>query len=248
EYAAVEMLYDVFSSNRFDLIVLDTPPSQNAIDFLEAPSKMLNFLEQSSTQWFLKPSAVAGRLSMKIFDVGSSIIAGTLGKMAGGETIRELSSFLVALSDLYDGFAERHEAVRSLLSSEDLGFVLVTSTQANQRAAMRRFRNDLAAGGFKTRGVIINRVRHVDYSTETLQAELDSAKLDLSTAELEALSQALDEEHLLARQDAKAIEALRAEIGTTPMIELPELPLDAHDLASLAALHTRFLEPGPSKS
>ena len=96
--------------------------------------------------------------------------------------------------------------------------------------------------------MIINRVRHVDYSTETLQAELDSAKLDLSTAELEALSQALDEEHLLARQDAKAIEALRAEIGTTPMIELPELPLDAHDLASLAALHTRFLEPGPSKS
>ena len=210
EYAAVEMLYDVFASNRFDLIVLDTPPSQNAIDFLEAPSKMLNFLEQSSTQWFLKPSAVAGRLSMKLFDVGTSIIAGTLGKMAGGETIRELSDFLVALSDLYDGFAVRHEAVRSLLSSEDLGFVLVTSTQANQRAAMRRFRNDLATGGFKTRGVVINRIRHVDYEPNEVRRDLDANQATLSEAERSELLGALDEEYFLAKQDAKADEEFGA--------------------------------------
>ena len=248
EYAAVEMLYDVFSSGRYDLIVLDTPPSQNAIDFLEAPNKMLNFLEQSSTQWFLKPSAVAGRLSMKIFDVGSSLIAGTLGKMAGGDTIRELSDFLVALSDLYDGFAERHEAVRKLLASEDLGFILVTSTQANQRAAMRRFRNDLAAGGFKTRGVVINRVRQVDYSPDDVsQALLEETDKELEPEQQELLG-ALNEEHYLAQQDAKAIEALQGEMGHIPLIQLPELPLDAHDLASLAALHTHFLDISSPKS
>ncbi len=242
EYAAVEMLYDVYASGRYDLIVLDTPPSQNAIDFLEAPSKMINFIEQSSNQWFLKPSAMAGKLGLKLLDVGASIISKTLGKMAGGETIKELSQFLVAFSDLYDGFQKRYEAVRTLMASSEVGFILVTSTQANQRAAMRRFQNDLGAAGFKTRGVVVNRIRQVNYPLQEVLEQLNQIKPALSAEQISELSRALEEEAYLAQQDQKGLNDLEHEVSQIPIIKLPELRLDAHDLDSLSRLHGAFLD------
>jgi len=246
EYAAVEMLYDVYASGRYDLIVLDTPPSQNAIDFLEAPSKMINFIEQSSNQWFLKPSAMAGKIGLKILDVGASIISKTLGKMAGGEAIKELSQFLVAFSDLYDGFEKRYDSVRTLMGSEEVGFVLVTSTQANQRAAMRRFQNDLATAGFKTRAIVVNRIRQVGYELSEVLGGLKELATPLSEQEQEELATALEEEAYLACQDQRGLKALESELSKTPIYRLPELRLDAHDLESLSKLHRAFLAPsGP---
>jgi len=241
EYAAVEMLYDVYASGRYDLIVLDTPPSQNAIDFLEAPSKMINFIEQSSNQWFLKPSAIAGKLGLRLLDVGASIISKTLGKMAGGETIKELSQFLVAFSDLYDGFQKRYDSVRSLMGSDEVGFVLVTSTQANQRAAMRRFQNDLAAGGFKTRAVVVNRIRQVHYETSAVQSVIKGIEDPLTAEEEAEISQALEQEAYLAGQDQRGLQDLEGELTNIPVVRLPELRLDAHDLESLSMLHQSFL-------
>jgi anion-transporting ArsA/GET3 family ATPase len=248
EYAAVEMLYDVYASGRYDLIVLDTPPSQNAIDFLEAPSKMINFIEQSSNQWFLKPSAMAGKIGLKLLDVGASIISKTLGKMAGGETIKELSQFLVAFSDLYDGFQKRYDSVRGLMGSDEVGFVLVTSTQANQRAAMRRFQNDLAAGGFKTRGVVVNRIRQVHYEIDAVKSALTKLKTPLSPEEEEEIHLALEQEAYLAEQDQRGLQELERELTKIPVVRLPELRLDAHDLESLSMLHQSFLTPDRSSS
>lgn len=241
EYAAVEMLYDVYASGRYDLIVLDTPPSQNAIDFLEAPSKMINFIEQSSSQWFLKPGAAAGRLGLKLLDVGAAIISKTFGKMAGGETIKELSQFLVAFSDLYGGFQKRYDAVRQLMGSTEVAFVLVTSTQANQRAAMRRFQNDLGAAGYKTRAVVINRIRQVAYNVDAVREALENISTPLNEQEKTEILEALREEAFLAHLDQKGVTELEADLGKIETVRLPELRLDAHDLASLAQLHREFL-------
>ena len=104
EYAAVEKLYEVYHSGKYDLIVLDTPPSQNAIDFLEAPGKMLDFLENESLQWFIKPYAIAGKLSMRMLDFGGNLMHRTLGRLAGGDTLKQLAEFLLAISAMFDGF------------------------------------------------------------------------------------------------------------------------------------------------
>jgi anion-transporting ArsA/GET3 family ATPase len=161
--------------------------------------------------------------------------------MAGGETIKELSQFLVAFSDLYDGFQKRYEAVRTLMGSSEVGFVLVTSTQANQRAAMRRFQNDLGAAGFKTRGVVVNRIREVGYKPEQVLNALNEIQPPLSAEEISELSQALSEEAYLAQQDQKGLQDLENELSQIPIVKLPELRLDAHDLESLSNLHGAFL-------
>ena len=162
--------------------------------------------------------------------------------MAGGETIKELSQFLVAFSDLYDGFQKRYEAVRTLMGSSEVGFVLVTSTQANQRAAMRRFQNDLGAAGFKTRGVVVNRIRQVGYEPEEVLEELSKLKPALSSEQVTEMGRALEEEAYLARQDQKGLADLEGELSQIPIVKLPELRLDAHDLESLSRLHGAFLD------
>jgi len=244
EYAAVEKLYEVHESRRYDLIVLDTPPSQNAIDFLEAPGRILDFLDQESLQWLLKPYALAGKFSLKLLDLGSSFLLRHLSRMAGGETIRELADFVHGFGGMYDGFRERSGRVRSLLASDELAFLLVTSTQRHQLPAVIRFREELYKDGLQIRTLVVNRVRH-----DPLQG-LDRAALEQQMAALlaplpaesrAAAEQALADEVSLAERSAAAVARLRQEFPSSETTVLPELPLDVHDLASLALLHRHFL-------
>src|SRR6185436_8086136 len=156
---AVEKLHEVYTSGRYDLIVLDTPPSGNAVDFLEAPSRIIDFLEQDTVQWLVKPYALAGRFSLKLLDVGSSFISKTVGKLAGADTLRELAEFILGFQGMYEGFRERSRGVKELLASDEVAFTLVTSTQRAQHEAMFRFKDELAAEGLKVRALVVNRVR-----------------------------------------------------------------------------------------
>ncbi len=241
EYASVEKLYEVYSSQRYDLIVLDTPPSQNAFDFLHAPGRIIDFLEQDTVQWLLKPYALAGRFSLKLVDLGTSFVMKTLGRFTGGETLRELAQFVMSFSEMYEGFRERALAVRRLLTSEDLAFVLVTTTRPLEREGMLRFRSDLAVEGIPTRAVVVNRVHAPAYGADEEQAV--KARLREAIGDpvaQEALLAALAEEEQLALQDQDALRDLEQRLADTELIRLGELPLDAHDLESLVALQAAF--------
>ncbi len=244
EFAAVEKLYEVFVDQRYDLIVLDTPPSRNAIDFFEAPSQLTEFLEHDTWQWLLKPYAMAGKLSLKLFDLGDSFILRTLGKMAGAETIKELAEFIFAFQGMYEEFRERSNRVRELLVSDDIAFVLVTSTQPNQLAAAQAFRAGLHRQGMHVRSLVVNRVRSsplAHATREQVDARLAELLADAGEAAQGAVRDALDQEIALAKVAETAIARLRERFGQAPLIALPELPLDAHDIDSLVALHAAFL-------
>jgi anion-transporting ArsA/GET3 family ATPase len=241
EYAAVEKLYEAYDSGRYDLIVLDTPPSQNAVAFLSAPGRIIDFLAQDTVQWLLKPYVLAGKLSLKLMDLGTSFILSTLGRFAGGDTIRALAEFVMHFQGMYDGFRERSLAVRTLLASPEVAFVLVSVARSREVDALLRFRDELAKGGLTTRGVVLNRVRQLPFapSDEARLEERLHATLPDPAARAAVMAD-LREEQTLALQDQAAMEALRVRLPHTPLVALPELPLDAHDLESLARLQASF--------
>ncbi len=244
EYAAVEKLHEVYASGKYDLIVLDTPPSGNAVDFLEAPSRIIDFLEQDTVQWLVKPYAAAGRFSLKLLDVGSSFISKSVGKLAGAETLRELAEFVLGFQGMYEGFRERSRRVRELLASDEVAFNLVSSTQRAQHDAMFRFKEELATEGLKVRALVVNRVRNVPPGAATPKT-LEAVRAALQTLAPGAAEQALSalaEEATLASNDRDAIQNLSERLGHVSTILLPELASDVHDLASLSALHSYFLQ------
>ena len=230
EYAAVEKLFEVYDSKRFDLIIVDTPPSQNAIEFLHAPRKMLDFLDQGSIQWLLKSSAVAGKWSSRILDLGSVVVSKTLGKMAGLETVQAVVQFLVLMQGLYGGFRERSGAIETLLRSDGLGFVRVASAQSEQLQAARDFRAQLESERYDIEGIILNRVR---------ASLIDESLLDgvtPSTPEGHALLETLRDE---ARGDSHSrvlVDEIIQESGDVESAILTELPGDLGELASLSHL------------
>lgn len=244
EYAAVEKLFEVYTAGHYDLIVLDTPPSQNAIDFLEAPGRILDFLDNEAVSWLLRPTLLAGKMSLRLLDFGGNFVLRALGRLAGTDTLRELSEFLLAFQGMYDGFRDRSRRVKNLLASPELAFVQVTAPLPNQLPAMLRFRSQLAAADLAVRGLVVNRVRPLPIAPEH-QPGLDARLATLGQAWPAplgtAIAAALSEETALAARDQDTVCALQEQSAGLPCYTLPELPRDAHDLASLANLHKVFL-------
>lgn len=243
EYAAVEKLHEVYTSGRYDLIVLDTPPSANAVDFLNAPGRIIDFLETETIQWLIKPYTLAGRFSLKLLDLGSSFILKTLGRLAGAETLRELAEFVLGFQGMYEGFRERSQLVKNLLASEEVAFVLVTSTQPSQHDAMQRFRDELHGEGLQVRGLVVNRVRAAPFAAAPSEATWARFQEALAALEPQAAARvraALDEEIALAAADVRAVTSLQERLGGVPLTVLPELSTDVHDLAGLAHLERRL--------
>jgi len=237
EYAAVEKLYEAYATGRYDLIVLDTPPSQNAVDFLQAPGRVLDFLETETLQWLLKPYVLSGKISLKLLDFGSSIMLRTLGKLAGGDTLRELAEFVFSLQGMYDGFRERSRRVKALLRSQENAFVLVTAPAPSQIRAMLQFRRELQGEGLRVRSIVVNRVREPPPAPEVQAACFDyltSTLAPMGETTVELTRRALEDELRLATMDQRAIEELRGRLADTEIILLPELAIDVHDLAGLA--------------
>jgi anion-transporting ArsA/GET3 family ATPase len=239
EFAAVEKLYEVYAEGRYDLIVLDTPPSQNAVDFLDAPGRILDFLENETLQWLLRPSALSSRLSLRLFDFGSTLVQSTLGRLAGGETLRALTDFILSFQGMYEGFRQRSRQVRRLLRSEEMAFALVTGPTPAQHRTMSQFRRELLGEGIKVRSVFVNRLRPPPPRPAVAAALPDlfaRTLVGLPPPAAAAMQSAAAEELELATIDWRAVAELRLRLGDTPLWLLPELPADVHDLRGLAEL------------
>jgi anion-transporting ArsA/GET3 family ATPase len=160
EYMATEQLYEVVVSGRYDLVVLDTPPVKNALDFLESPGRLVRFLDKRILSWFLTPYEEKRSLS-RIFRSTSAMIFKLLGYVFGREFLDELAEFLFIFRDLYDGFRERHEAVIALFSKAGTTFVVVTAPNGPSVAVAQYFLEELKARTMPCAGVLINQMHPV---------------------------------------------------------------------------------------
>ena len=143
EYMAMEKLLELSADARWDLVVLDTPPTRHALDFLEAPDRLMDFLDTSVLRWFLKPYFAAGKLTVKVATRTGAMALKLADRFLGLEFLQDLSEFFLAFESMYDGFKERATRVHALLREASSGFVLVA---APAPPALEEALNDLPGG------------------------------------------------------------------------------------------------------
>jgi len=160
EYMATEQLYDIVTSSQYDLVVLDTPPVKNALDFLESPGRLVQFLDKRILGWFLAPYEEKWGVG-RLFRGTSAMVFKLLGYIFGREFLDELAEFLFIFRDLYDGFRERHEAVIRLFSSGSTTFTVVCAPNEPSVAVAQYFLNELAKRKMPCSGVIVNQMHPV---------------------------------------------------------------------------------------
>jgi len=158
EYGAMERLYEIMEQGRHDLIVLDTPPTVHALDFLDAPQKLIDAFDESVFRWVIKPYLVAGKVGLNVLSFGSNYIYRTLTRFVGGEMIRDLSEFLRLFQGMFEGFRERAQAVQALLHDERTGFLVVTTPEANALKDAAVFLRELSRMDLPFAGFLFNRV------------------------------------------------------------------------------------------
>ena len=235
EFTAVAKVHELNTSGQFDVLVLDTPPSRNALDFLDAPDRLMAFFEGRALRLFLTPTGLAARALGR----GSGFVASALGRLTGVDLIEDLTVFFRALSGLIDGFRERADGVRALLASDETTFLIVTSPEREPAAEALFFHRKLLESGLPFGGLIVNRVHALAgdpserpdpaHVARDLEPEL-GARLAAKVARTYA------EAVLLAERDAAAIEDLEAALGGRAIL-VPELDGDVHDVAGLIAVH-----------
>ena len=156
EFTAVAKLYDLDQSGRFDLLVLDTPPSRNALDFLDAPGRLTSFLDGRALKAFILPTG----LGMRVLGRGATPLLAALRRVTGIDLLSDLSTFFQLLGDMTNDFSLRAARVEQMLRAETTAFVLVTSAQREPIDEAIWFRRTLEKSGLPFSGVIVNRVHH----------------------------------------------------------------------------------------
>jgi anion-transporting ArsA/GET3 family ATPase len=242
EFTAVAKLYELHASGRFDVLVLDTPPSRNALDFLDAPDRLTAFFDGRALRLLLAPSGIAGRALGR----GTGLVLGALRRLTGADLLTDLGVFFGALGGIVDGLRERADSVRALLSDPRTTFLVVTSPEREPVEEAIFFTAKLRDAGMPFGGLIVNRVHDLldgvaehpapEDVAEQLEGELGPA---LARKVLRTYAEALE----LARRDATAIEHLRAQTRPGLVVLIPELDQDVHDAAGLAAVHAHLFAP-----
>lgn len=239
EFTAVAKLYELERDGDFDLLVLDTPPSRNALDFLDAPGRLTSFLDGRALKTFIRPTG----LGMRVLGRGAAPFLSALRRVTGVDLLGDLSTFFALLGDMTEAFSLRAQQVERMLKAPTSAFVLVTSAQGAAIDEAIWFRRTLMESGLPFAGVIVNRVHH-DRLGDAEPEHLLAALGDGLPSELAArVAENFGDYHLLARRDQRNVARLREELGDLggwgPIL-VPHLDDDVHDVAGLLAVH-RYL-------
>jgi anion-transporting ArsA/GET3 family ATPase len=227
EYIAMEKLWELRSQREHPLIILDTPPTAHALDFLDAPNRILDFLDNDAAKWLLTPALAAGKVGLKLFNFGSSYVAKTISRFTGVDTLQELAGFMLDISGMNQGFRERAHQTRELLAAESTAFVLVTAPMPERIDEALYFHTLLQQNHLKVAAVVVNRVN------PPVPDALWGEAARLPDGIRQQMEKTLTEAEHSAAQDAEGISALAAQCGSTPLVCVPRFELDVHDLRTL---------------
>jgi len=224
EYMAVERLFEVATEGRYDRIVLDTPPTRQAIDFLEAPQRITGFLESGALRIALRPwFASDGRLRVtrRLGFVGRSV-EGFFDRVVGLSLLRDMAEFFLAFGPLYSGFHDRAQAVRHLLTSGQTAFVLVTRPEEERVPETLFFARRLVESSHQLGAVVVNMV----HPRVAASGEAEGDRLFA----------------WLGERDARGVARFRSLLPRHPVLDVPLLPDPPADLAALDALRDVLTE------
>ncbi|MFO0751486.1 MAG: ArsA-related P-loop ATPase, partial [Myxococcota bacterium] len=242
EYMAMEKLYEIREQRDYDLVVLDTPPTSNALDFLTAADRLEDFLGSQTAKLMVQGVKAAGRFGLGFLKVNTFIMRG-LNKFVGADMFLNLLEFIQSFHDMYAGFKARAARVREILRAPDVAFVVVTSTDKAAIDEAVFFYEQLVKGHMPTGGVLVNRVRrpflnHADavglgaHILEVAPKVGDHAALErvAHTAETAALAW-----EILARTDQERVTELGLALPAgARVVPVPLFARDIHDVETLA--------------
>ena len=254
EFMAMEKLYELHESGKYDVLVLDTPPTRHALDFLDAPKKMMGFMDEGVLAVLLTPSRVAGKLGFGFLTSSSAMMFTLLQRITGFEVLRDISDFVSNFGGMHAGFRARAGKVEEFLRAGGSSFVLVTSPAPSTVEEAEFLFGKLAEYRMPFGGVIVNRV-HADALEETgaseqwLRMRHDPAEIFRSlgaTGTLplaERIADNFDRFQTLAEADAAQIAHLMKTCqGSHFWRTVPAFELDVHDLSALAHLNAYLFE------
>jgi anion-transporting ArsA/GET3 family ATPase len=246
EYMAMEKLFELHSEGRFDLLVLDTPPSRDALDFLDAPRRLTQFIEGRSMRLFMKPTGIG----MRIAGRGASVMFGVLKRLVGFDLLADLSEFFTAFSGMVDGFQERAKRVNELLADPATSFLVVCGPQGEPISEAVYFHRKLVEAKLPFGGVIVNKVHSSNNQLRADGADMRRALAELLADEdlAERVAANVGDYQALAARDAANIDHLAAELRTQSVIRVPYLDEDVHDLAGLAEINRYLFAPDEQRA
>jgi anion-transporting ArsA/GET3 family ATPase len=226
EYMAMEKLYELAASGDFDVVVVDTPPTRNALDLLDAPRRLTQFLENRLFRALMAPT----RLSLKALNVATQALLRTISRVAGAEIVQDAVAFFQAFQGMEVGFDERARAVRELLADPETAYVVVTSPRADAVGEARYFLSRLEERDIRVAALIVNRI-HPRFGSllRDLPDMPDGAPLAVLVRNARALEETADEEE-------RSFGALAAATAPAPIGRIPLLRTDVHDVAGLAVV------------
>ncbi len=237
-YMAMEKLYELHGLGEFETIVLDTPPTRHALDFLDAPDRMQNMLQESILKWLIRPYFAAGRISLNFLRRGTDRVVEFIDHIFGLQFVHDLSDFFRAFTSLYDGFRERSGRVMELLRSRDVAFVAVAAPTAASLSEATIFQTTLESRAMNFAGFILNRVH-----TMPAMAEEDRRRIVESTTEDPEHPTAALFRNYLNFQDIATREWRLIEAAIDRRLTLTALPIleeDIHDMHSLRRMAEAF--------
>ena len=250
EYMAMEKLYDLHHSGDYDCIVIDTPPTRNALDFLDAPKRLTDFLEGRFLRMFLAPGLAAGKIATRAAGFGAGLFMRAASRLTGQAVLADLAEFFQSFEGMYDGFKQRAQAVYKLLQSPSSAFVVVASPEAPALREARFFLQRLAQDGMPTAGLVVNRVTPPPAEALAGLSQADArraaARLNAGGPEQEAVGAVLGlhaDRIDVAHRERKAIAAALHGVDPRALVEVPLMSSDVHDIEDLLAIGAHLLGP-----
>ncbi len=243
EFTAMAKLYELDQDERFDLLVLDTPPSRNALEFLEAPRRLSSFLEGRMMHALVRPTG----LGVRMLGLGTAPLLAALRRVTGVDLVSDLGRFFGLLSGMTQEFSRRADGVQQLLRAPSTAFLLVTSPEREPIDEAIWFHRTIQREGFPLIGVVVNRVHH-DLLGESEAGDVKRGLTRVLGAELaEKVAVNFRDYHLLARRDDENISRLTEELTGQPLLLVPQLDQDVHDLDGLDAMRRYLFASGAER-
>jgi anion-transporting ArsA/GET3 family ATPase len=248
EYMAMEKLGQLRRADEWDLIVVDTPPSRSALDFLDAPQRLGRFLDGRLIRLLVVPAKVGGRAYLKVLNASFGMVTGVLTKVLGAQVLKDVQTFVSALDTMFGGFRERADYTYRLLRAPGTAFLVIAAPEPDALREASYFVERLAQEGMPLAGLVLNRVHHSPAArlsaaravaaAETLQAAdgQDGGPHALTIAALRLHAERMQ----LAAAERRVAEHFTTAHPHVPVAEVPAQPDDVHDLAGLGAVGDSF--------
>jgi anion-transporting ArsA/GET3 family ATPase len=251
EYMAMEKLGQLRRAEEWDLIVVDTPPSRSALDFLDAPQRLGRFLDGRLLRLLVAPAKLGGKTGLKVLNLGFGMVTGIVTKIVGGQVLRDMQTFVSAMDTMFGGFRERAEYTYRLLRAPGTAFLVIAAPEQDALREASYFVERLQNDDMPLAGLIVNRVHRSPAArlsaarslaaAETLQGLPESDSAAPASTGLAITALRLHAERMRqAASERRLAESFTAAHPLVPVAQIPAQPDDVHDLDGLRTIGISF--------